>query len=279
MGRDRLAVRTGEDASLDDARPYSSFPFWDDCTCPLKAAEAAPSPIPVSPPVDFAHLPWVEGESLTYLVSWETFPAAEGTFTAHQKSGLWNFSLALASRGVVNEIYPFTGNFWSVLAEAPWRSVEYGEFRFEPKYNIKERTRIDYTAQHGTREVWSEGTSRNFPISQPAIDDVGTMLYHLRVGSWQPGDKRNLYVYEANSQKQAVAECQARESRAFGVWPAQPELRISVLPTVGTHHRGHLLLWMTDDARRLPLHAELQFRYGTFDMDLTRIVKTRPSGK
>jgi hypothetical protein len=27
---------------------------------------------------------------------------------------------------------------------------------------------------------------------------------------------------------------------------------------------------MTDDARHLPLHAELEFRYGTFDIDLVK---------
>jgi hypothetical protein len=48
------------------------------------------------------------------------------------------------------------------------------------------------------------------------------------------------------------------------------------LPTVGTHHRGHLLLWMTDDARHLVPHAELDFRYGTFDIDLVKADKTLP---
>ncbi len=27
---------------------------------------------------------------------------------------------------------------------------------------------------------------------------------------------------------------------------------------------------MTNDARRLPIHAETEFKYGTFDMDLTK---------
>jgi hypothetical protein len=37
---------------------------------------------------------------------------------------------------------------------------------------------------------------------------------------------------------------------------------------------------MTDDARRLPLHAELEFKYGTFDIDLVKIGTTpAPAGK
>ncbi len=34
---------------------------------------------------------------------------------------------------------------------------------------------------------------------------------------------------------------------------------------------------MTDDARRLPLHAELEFKYGAFSIDLTRAEKIRPA--
>ena len=63
------------------------------------------------------------------------------------------------------------------------------------------------------------------------------------------------------------------ETRAFGAWPAQPLLRLSVLPGKGTHHRGHLTIWLTDDARRIPLHAEMEFRYGTFSMDLAHAEK------
>jgi hypothetical protein len=241
------------------------------------AADPVPPAHP-SPPIDFAHLPWTDGERLTYLVSWGGLSAAEGVFVARERGDHWNFQLSLASRGVVNSIYPFTGNFWCILAQAPWRSIQYGEFRFEPHRTIKEQTLIDYAKRQGTRQRWDGGKGKTFTIDQPAIDDVGTMLYHLRAGPWKPGDKRTLYVYESNSEKQGEAECQARETRGFGTWPAQPVLRLSMKPTLGTHRRGHLTLWMTDDARRLPLHAELEFKYGTFDLDLIKAEKTRAPG-
>ena len=238
----------------------------------------APAVVHPSPPVDFSQLPWTDGETLTYLVTWETLEAAQGTFTAKGKGENWEFDLALASRGAVNSIYPFIANFWCILVGSPWRSVEYGEYRFEPHRTIKERTKIDYVTDKALREDWVQSKNKKYRIDQPGVDDVGTMLYHIRTGPWKPGDKRTIFVYESNSEKQAETVCEGREVRTFGTWPKQPVLRISALPTVGTHHRGHLLLWMTDDARRLPLHAELEFRYGTFDMDLTKAEGTRPAG-
>jgi hypothetical protein len=244
----------------------------------VRAADAAPAPVepPVqpSPPVDFAHLPWKDGESLTYMVTCYELNAAQGTFVAHDKGDHWEFDLALKSQSWVDTFYPFTAEFWCVTgAGAPWRSVEYGEYRFEPKRTIKERTQIDYAKRLGTREDWVKGGAKTYPIDQDGIDDVGTMLYHIRTGPWKVGDRRTIFVYESNSEKQANVTCEAIETRAFGTWPAQPLIRLSALPGKGTKHRGHLMIWMTNDARRLPLHAEIAFRYGTFAMDLTKAVK------
>jgi hypothetical protein len=241
----------------------------------VAATPAKPSDPPVapSPPVDLAQLPWKDGEALTYLVTCYELKAAHGTFTAHNKGDHWEFDLALGSEGWVDTFYPFTGEFWCITGPgAPWRSVEYGEYRFEPKRTIKERTQIDYTKRQGTREDWMKGTSKTYPIDQDAIDDVGTMLYHLRAGPWKVGDRRTIFVYESDAEKQANATCEARETKAFGTWPAQPLLRLSVLPGKGTKHRGHLMVWFTDDARRIPIHAEMEFKYGTFAMDLTKAV-------
>jgi hypothetical protein len=229
----------------------------------------APAATPSFPPVDFTHLPWKNGETLTYRVNMGIFEAAEGTFAAHDKGGHWEFKLKLASRGLVDDFYPFSGYFWCELGPAPvWRSVEYGEFRFEPKRVIKEQTKIDYAAHEGTRAIWTDGKSKTFPVAENSVDDIGTMLYHLRTGDWKPGDTRIIHVYESDSEKEATAQCEAIETRAFGSWPSQPLLRISMLPGKGTHHKGHLMLWMTDDARHIPVHADLEFRYGTFSIDL-----------
>ncbi len=247
---------------------------------PSSAQADTPAADPVvpfsSPPVDFTKLPWTDGETLTYRISMAGLDAAQGTFLAKKVTDHWQFDLKLASRGMIDEVYPFTGYFWSILDKSSWRSIEYGEYRFEPSRTIKEQTYIDYTLHHGTRQEWLLAKTHVFPIAEDSVDDVGAMLYHIRTGAWKPGDKRTLFVYESNSEKQGNVECLERVTQAFGSWPSQPLLRISALPGKGTHHRGGLMLWMTDDARHLPVHAELDFRYGTFTIDLIKADKTLP---
>lgn len=224
-----------------------------------------------------AQVPWKDGEALTYLVSLGMFQAAQGTFTTRDQGDHWDCKLDLASAGLVQEFYPFTDYFWCELNKTPWRSNEYGEFRFEPGRVIKERTRIDYAQHLGTREIWSQAKTKTFPIAEDAVDDIGTILYHLRTGPWKPGDTRLFHVYESGSEKEATAQCEAIETRAFGSWPSQPLIRIYVLPGKGTHHRGSLRLWMTNDARRLPLHADAILRYGSFSIDLTKAEGPSPT--
>ena len=232
-------------------------------------------PLP-SPPVDFTNLPWGDGESLTYVVSCYKLLAAQGKFTAHKKPDHWEYTLDLRSLSWVNTFYPFTGTFWCVQgAGQPWRSMSFGETRFEPKKTIKEHTTIDYAKHTGTRVDLIKSKTIPYTVAEDAVDDIGTMLYHLRTGPWKKGDRRTIYVYESDSEKQANATCQAIETKAFGTYPAQSMIKLVVLPGKGTHHRGYLTLWMTNDAKRLPIHAELEFKYGTFDIDLTKTDKLK----
>lgn len=231
-----------------------------------------------SPVVDFARLPWGDGEALTYVVSCYGLLAAQGVFTAHQKPDHWEFNLDLKSLSWVNTFYPFTGTFWSVAGPgSPWRSVEYGENRFEPKRTIKEKSTIDYLKRTGVRQDFISKKNIPFVITQDAVDDIGTMLYHLRDGPWKKGDRRTLFVYESDAEKQANATCVGIEKKAWGNWPMQSLIKLEVLPGKGTKHRGHLTIWMTNDNRRLPVHSEMEFKYGTFNIDLTKGDKVAPA--
>jgi hypothetical protein len=84
------------------------------------AGAETPEPVPVPPPpVDFNALPWTDGETLTYLVSMDSLEAAQGTFVAKKKNDHWEFNLALASRGLVNEVYPFSTTYATARTRHP----------------------------------------------------------------------------------------------------------------------------------------------------------------
>jgi hypothetical protein len=53
--------------------------------------------------------------------------------------------------------------------------------------------------------------------------------------------------------------------------PSRPLIEIFGEPHgASRRHQGWMKLWMTDDARRIPVLAKLKFQYGTFEIRLIR---------
>lgn len=228
------------------------------CASPLPAAEAP--------------VPWTDGETLTLVIDWGLVRAAQGVFTATEQPKHWEFRLHLTSQGTVDTFFPINDWFWSVQEKSPWRSIEYGEDRSEGRRRIRERTRVNYETKIGLREKWTKAEDDRIPITIQPLDDIGSMLYSLRRGPWKVGDKRPIHVYESSQIKTGEATCTAILKRAFAPWPEQELIVIQCDPTGETKakQKGSLTIWMTNDSRRLPIHATLEFKYGTFDISLVR---------
>jgi len=218
--------------------------------------------------------PWPDGETLVLSINWGMIHAAQGTFTAVEKPERWEFRLNLISQGTVDTFYPINDWFWSYQQKSPWRSVEYGEDRSEGKRRVRERTRMDYEGKLGVREKWTKAEDDRIPITLEPLDDIGSMLYTLRRGEWKVGDKRPLNIVESSQIKTGEATCVSIEKRTFAPWPEREMIQIHCVPVGATalKEKGALTIWLTNDARRLPLHATLLFKYGTFDIDLVSAV-------
>jgi hypothetical protein len=213
---------------------------------------------------------------------WGIVDAADGVFYTRTRGNNWLCTLSLHSRGGVDTIYPFHDDFTTTILKSPWKSLSYTEDRHEPSRVLTDITEVNYVHLEAERVVANKqkGTIENHSFTFPydAMDDLGSMLLHIRAFHWAVGEKHKLYVYENNSSKEGDAECEAIETRAFGDWPTQSLIKVHAVPGKGTHRRGFLTVWMTNDARRLPLHADLNFYYGTFSIDLTKFVprSTKP---
>ena len=244
---------------------------------PTSAPTGTPTPtlIHAYPAANEIKIPWKDGEALTYHAYWGIVDAADGTFTTHSDGNKWSCTLALQSAGSVSTIYPFKDYFTTSINKSPWRSLSYTEDRHEPGRVATDITEVNYTHTSAARLLVnkSKGTTENhdFTFTTDALDDLGSMLLHLRAMHWSVGEKHMLYVYENNSAKEGEATCEAIETKAFGTWPSQSLIRVHAVPGKGTHRHGYLTFWMTNDSRRLPLHADLNFYYGTFSIDLTKV--------
>jgi hypothetical protein len=95
------------------------------------------------------------------------------------------------------------------------------------------------------------------------------MLYHVRAYPWQPGSSVTWQVIENKEPLFAKISCSKIES--FELEDLPPRRWIEILGEPygsSTRHKGWMKIWMTDDARRIPVLAKLKFQYGTFEIRL-----------
>lgn len=236
--------------------------------CVLAILVSTSCPSPAQP------LPWPEGEKLTYLIEWGIVQAAEGTFTATPepgKEGVQRFDLDLRSRGPVEAFYPIRSRFTSLTQVKPWRSLEYRQNRSEGGNIRIRRTVPEYAVKLGRFWPAPDKPEENFDLPEGPCEDFGSMLYHVRVHPWKKGESVTWNILENKEPLYGKMTCtEIGEIELEGREPRRL-IQLRCKPVgASRRHQGWLDLWMTDDERRLPLHAHLKFRYGTFKINLIR---------
>lgn len=230
-----------------------------------------------------AELSWREGEKLTYEVHWGMVVAAEAVFSAKKDGPVWLLSLELKSRGVVEKVHPIRSRFTSRTQTGPWRSLGFEEDRAEGKKRFQSRTVLRENFSKGRHEDLSTGKVEEFPLPQTRMDDLGSLLYAIRMQDWRKERERLFIVYDGPKIKYGRARWVGKSRESVGIWPQQNLLLIEAWPEDenGKRKKGILKLWLTDDEKRLPLRSHLVAKFGTFEIDLVQaegLPSSSPSG-
>jgi len=219
-------------------------------------------------------LPWPEGERLVYLIKWGPLEAAEGTFIAKKdahQDGMLHFELFLRSRGPIEALFPIRSRITSQTQLMPWRSREYIQDRNEGGNVRYRRTIPDYSVRLGRFFPAPGKPEENFELPAGPLEDFGSMLYHIRKHPWKAGESLTWNVLDNNEPLFAKMSCPQIGRIELEDDPSRPLIEIFGEPHgASRRHQGWMKLWMTDDARRIPVLAKLKFQYGTFEIRLIR---------
>lgn len=215
-------------------------------------------------------MPWEDGEELAYEIHWGLFVAAEGVFTARrhpQQPGQWVFLLDLKSRGVVETLSPIRSEFKSVTQVAPWRSRAFEEKRKEGKRRYDRVIRPDYRRKKIHVHDRRAQDKTDYSFDHTTVEDIGSLLYRVRVLNWGSGMKREFHVYQDKDIRTVEASFVKREK-----WDGRETVVVFVRPNYGDpakDAKGYgVNIWMTDDREKLPIRAALKAKFGTFDIRL-----------
>jgi hypothetical protein len=233
------------------------------------AAKAAPvkrTPRPV---------PFAPGETLTYDVSWSSFLTA-GTATLsvkERKPSYGSEAYYLVAEGAptpllakLYDLYYKADSLLDVYSLLPQRG---SIFSREGK---RERTKIT-TFNHAAKKARFEVQTRTIvkkdvAISAHAQDALGA-IYALRAAELKAGDRFAIPVCddgEAFTVQVSVGQVEEVKTalgtvRAWKITPTLPS----------SEGARRLTVWVTDDARRLPVRMEAQLAVGSFDLTLKSV--------
>ncbi len=217
--------------------------------------------------------PFSVGERLNYLVSWAGFASmGKASFAVRQRGWLGEQRVMeligeASTNGLARSLIDVDDQLISVVDVTTLHPL-----RTELRLSEGAR-RKQVTATYN----WSDGSVRltngtQFRVSPGTLDFV-SLFYSIRASDFKPGATYSYNLLDANHRPVVLtARGVKRESLAvpFGTLPAQ---QIDILDRDGKQLIAQV--WISDDARRLPLYLAIRTRFGELKFVLASAVGTR----
>jgi hypothetical protein len=233
------------------------------CLVVSLTARAAPAPT----------LPLRDGERLTYRVSWAIVPGAgEIKIAATQDNSTPAPQLVVttntATRRLARMLLPFEAQSKATFDLASGRMLSLYEDSLAKGKKLGHTVTFDYAARQANYVATEPvGPARLLPI--PAGDPTDLIMGLLQTRSWdlKPGEKRDVLVlfdddfYELTIHMARYEQLQTPLG-TFKTIVLEP--RMDKTAPKGMFKRGSSVrVWISQDAHRLPVKFEVEFKIGT----------------
>jgi hypothetical protein len=242
---------------------------------PAKPKAAPPAKPAPAPRVELA-VPFRAGEMLSYDVSWSTAYMTAGTATLSVRDK--RASYGSTAYYIVGEGRPTPGlaKLYSLYYKAdtlldaytllPQRGSVYSD---ENGRKRMKTLRFDQEARTAQFEMQTKTYMKKDLTVPPAVQDALSALFVLRAMPLKPGARVSMPVCLSDAVYQVTATVGIREDVKTGLG-TRPAYRITPVATDANGKpvgRG-ILLWLSDDAQRLPLKLQTDLAVGSFDLVL-----------
>jgi hypothetical protein len=229
-------------------------------------ADAKPDPPPDPPAFK------TPSERLTYDVEWRLIHAGSAVIDA-QKS---HAELKLESAGMVSTLFKIH-DVYSVNYEDPFCATSSMMDSFEGKRHHETKVTYDRTrnrASYLERDVIRDVVLHADDVAVPnCVHEVIGAILKLRGMTLEPGQSAQIPMSDGRKSAGVKIEAQEREEVKIALGTFKTiRYEAGMLNGVVYTRKGHALLWLTDDARHLPVQIRLrmQFPIGTVTLQLEK---------
>lgn len=211
-------------------------------------------------------------EKLTYAVEWRLIHA--GTVTVEARRG--NLRLHIESAGIVSSLFK-VDDFLTVNYDEPDCVASSLLESMEGMRHHETRITYDQSQKHAF--FVERDLSKNMVIREAGTDIPGCVmealgaLARLRVMKLMPGQSAQIPVSDGRRFANVKVDAQERQDvKTAGAVYHAIRHQAALLNGVIYQRKGRLFIWITDDARHLPVQIQLQmsFPVGTVTLQLEK---------
>jgi hypothetical protein len=218
-------------------------------------------------------------ESLSYTVEWRLITAGKARLdwaSLPGRRGGWEAKLRVESVGMVSKLFKVEDEYSATMNQA--LCVQSAELTTHEGVRQRDtRATFDAEARKATY-VERDRVKNTTLLSQeieipPCVHDVVGGLYFLRTLNVEPGHAVQVPVSDGKKAVMARVEAQQREEVKTPAGTFKTiRYELFLFNDVLYRRFGHLYVWVTDDARKLPvqIRVRLQFAIGTITLLLDK---------
>ena len=229
--------------------------------------------------------PFVPGETLSYDVTWSVFPAGEVTAVVRKGNkparDAYEVDTTARSKGFASVLFKVQNDFHSlfdpesVCSLQISKKINEGRRHRESQIVFDAKRRLAIFDEHDLSNPAAAPKHAENEIP-PCVQDVISAFYFLRKQSLEVKQKFAIPVNDGSKTRLVVADVQARERIQT---PFGSRFAFRVEPKVFGDlykRKGRLLVWISDDAQRLPLRIKALVSVGAITGTL-KSVTTGPA--
>ena len=258
----------------------------------LIALLAFPGQALADPLPDLARL-YREGERLVYDVSWMGIKAGEATLEVQgvvSVNGHQAYHLVTTARStpLISKIYQVDDRTESFLQIDPLRALRFDKNLREGRYRHSSQTVFDHEKGIATfryldfspvpkgitrldeAERYGKYVSHEFPLSPGALDEL-SVLYYVRTLPLPGNSTVTARVFASRKNWELEVKVLGHESLDTVLGRLETLKVEPVLKFEGIfQQKGRMLVWLTNDAERIPVQMKSEIIIGSFVTALTR---------
>jgi hypothetical protein len=243
-------------------------------SCAYFVLFAIPSLLPQAKPAASTAFP--SAETLSYGIEWRLIYAGNARLTLEPKKSGWESKLHLESGGLVSKLYKLDYNYMGEMEDqfcsdsTDLNAVERSRHRETKVTYDHVRNKANYVE----RDLLKNSISKTLEIDIPAcVSDVIGGLYKVRTLKLEPGQSTQVQLSDGKKSVSVKLEAQQREQLKTPAGTFNTiRYEAYVFNGVLFARKAELLVWITDDARRLPvqIRARMSFPIGSITFELQK---------